>query len=282
LKKIGVKREDIVISTKIFFGPVGGANANGCSRKRLIEGCTNSLKRLQMDYVDVLFASRYDDSTPLEEVCRAMDYLVRKGKTIYWGTSEWKAEQITAANELCDKLRLYKPMVEQPEYNMLHRKRFEVEYAGVFEKYKLGATVWSPLAAGLLTGKYLNDPNATGRIQGMNPRLLDGYYHHSEWFGPEKIEKSRIVFKELEGIAKSLGGTLTQLALAWVLRNKDVSSIICAFTQTSYVEENVKAVEMYKKFTPEIDEKIEKLLGNQPETDFSFGKMRKETSRRYL
>jgi len=202
--------------------------------------------------------------------------------TAYPSSSEDVDDSFNFLNELCDKLGLYKPMVEQPQYNMIHRKRFEVEYAGVFEKYKLGATVWSPLAAGILTGKYLNDPNAAGRIQGMNPHTLDSFYHYSEWFGPEKIEKSRGVFKELEGIAKSLGGTLTQLALAWVLRNKDVSSIICAFTQISYVEENVKAVEMYKKFTPEIDEKIEKLLGNQPETDFSFGKMRKETSRRYL
>ncbi len=266
LKKMGTHRENFVISTKIFMGPVGGVNSYGCSRKRLIGGLKESLKRLQLDYVDVVFASRYDYQTDLEEVCRAMDHLVRTEKALYWGTSEWSAQQIISAIQLCERLNLYKPVCEQSQYNMLHRERFEGDYAELFEKYKYGSTIWSPLAAGLLTGKYLNDPNA-GRL---NTDQSKNFYNFNKWFGPQVIDKTRQTFKDLEEIAKSLGATLPQLALAWVLKNNDVSTIICAFSRLEQVDENLKAVQIAKKFTPEIEKKINELLGNQPRTEMDW------------
>jgi len=229
-----------------------------------------------MDYVDIVFASRYDHETPLEEVCRAMDHLVRTERTLYWGTSEWSAEQITAANELCKRLNLYPPIVEQTRYNMMHRQKVEAEYAEVLENYKTGLTVWSPLAAGLLTGKYLDDPNA-GRLK---TQAIKDYYSYNDWFGPENIEKTRARFKGLEEIAKELDGTLSQVALAWVLRSNDVSTIICGFTKVEQVEENLGAIELLKKFTPEIDERIEKLLDNKPKMPMDFRKHGPRPSRR--
>jgi len=218
-----------------------------------------------MDYVDVLYVARYDYETPLEETCRAMNTLINQGKVLYWGTSEWSSKQITAAIELCNKLNLARPVAEQAHYNMIHRKPFETDFAEVFDDYGMATSIWSPLAGGLLTGKYLHDEKAEGRMTQINPQIKERAYEFSKWFGPEKIESSRKMFKEFEEIAKSLGGTLTQLAIAWILRNKDVSTILCAFSKLSHVEENLKAVEMYQKFTPEIDERIEKLLGNRPE-----------------
>jgi len=279
LQKIGVKREDFVISTKIFFGSVGGANSVGCSRKRLIEGTLNSLKRLQLDYVDIIIPARYDSETPLEEVCRATDWLIRNNKALYWGTSEWSAKQIAQAIALCEKLGLYKPVVEQPQYNMIHRERVECEHRELYEEFKYGLVVWSPLAGGILTGKYLKDPKAEGRVQEMDEHLKEGFYHWNEWFGPEKIEKTRAMFAEFEEIAKGLGGTVVQLALAWVLRNKDVSSIIAAYSRLEQVEENLKAIEVYRKMTPEIDERIEKLLGNKPKQPMDW-KLRKPAAGR--
>ena len=266
LKKMGTHRENFVISTKIYFGPANGVNSVGCSRKRLIGGLKESLKRLQLDYVDIVFASRYDYETDLEEVCRAMDHLVQTEKASYWGTSEWSAQQIKKAIELCEQLNLEKPVCEQSQYNMLHRERFEGDYAELFEKYKFGSTIWSPLAAGLLTGKYLDDPNA-GRLD--NDRMK-AFYNWDKWFGPEKINRTRAMFNEFIKIAKSLGGTMPQLALAWVLKNKDVSTIICAFTKLEQVEENLKAVQLTKKITPEIEAIIDQWLENSPKTEFDW------------
>ena len=149
---------------------------------------------------------------------------------------------------------------------MLHRERFEGDYAELFEKYKYGSTIWSPLAAGLLTGKYLNDPNA-GRLK---TDASKDFYNYYDWFGPQNIEKTREMFNEFEKIAKSLGGTMPQLSLAWVLKNKDVSTIICAFTKLEQVEENLKAVQLSKKITPEIEIWLDKWLGNGPKTEFDF------------
>jgi len=262
-----MKREDMVVSTKLFWGPDGGANRFGLSRKRIMEGTRNSLKRLQLDYVDILFCHRYDHETPLEETCRAFNTLIEDGKIFYWGTSEWTSQQISAAIEICDKLNLQRPVVEQPQYNMIHRSRFESEYGVLFDKYKMGSTVWSPLAGGSLTGKYLTDTE--GRFATLEQRVKNEL-HYDEHFHPSKIEKTREMFKGFEEIAKSLGGTVAQLALAWVLRNKDVSSALCGFSKVSQVEENVKALDLLKQFTPEIDAKIEKLLDNRPNPGTNF------------
>lgn len=171
-----VPREDLVVSTKIFFGTAGSnpyPNCKSLSRKHVIEGLRASLKRLQLSYVDLVFCHRFDSSTPLEETCRAFDWVVRKGWATYWGTSEWSPQEITEAIGICERLGLYKPVVEQPQYNMFVRDRFEVEYERIFSQQKYGTTVWSPLAQGLLTGKYNDTLDSEGRLTSMadNPAL---------------------------------------------------------------------------------------------------------------
>lgn len=283
-KKLKVNREDIVVSAKIYFGSKGfginaGINKNGLSRKHIIEGLNASLKRLQLEYVDVVFCHRYDYETPLEETCRAFHTVIESGKSFYWGTSEWSATQIAEAIQLCERLNLHKPVVEQPQYNMMHRERFEVEYASLFEKYRYGTTTWGPLNAGLLTGRYLNEDKDEGRVS----KVDDGWknmLHFGEYFAPDKIEKTRKMFKEFEEIAKGLGGTLPQLALAWVLRNKDVSTAIIGFSSLAHLEENIKAVEIYKKFTPEIDKRLEELIGNKPNPGMDWKNSKPLPSRR--
>jgi len=168
---------------------------------------------------------------------------------------------------------------------MLHRDRFEVDYAEIFDDYGYATSIWSPLAGGLLTGKYLKEDKPTeGRLAHIGPHnaaFAEAAYHFSQWFGPDKLEKTKATFKELEEIAASLGGSLTQLAIAWILRNKDVSTIICAFSKASHVEENIRSAEMARKFTPEIDERIEKLLGNKPRGLMDWKKFSSRPSRRW-
>jgi voltage-dependent potassium channel beta subunit len=272
-KKLAVNRSDLVVSTKLFWG--GGLfapakpNNKGLSRKRIMEGTNDSLKRLQLDYVDVIFAHRYDADTPLEEVCRAFDQVIRDGKALYWGTSEWSDGDIRSAIEICEKLNLYRPVVEQSRYNMLDRKSLEVDYAKIFDKYGYGTTIFSPLAGGILTGKYLESTAVEGRLgDGANDWLRDrmGF---NKLFGPENVEKTRKMFAGLTEIAKEVGGSLPQLALAWTLKNKDVSTALCGFSRVSQIEDNVKAVDLYKKLTPEIEERLEKLLSNRPDAGFN-------------
>jgi voltage-dependent potassium channel beta subunit len=272
-KKLGVNRSDIVVSTKLFFGEglfaPAKPNNKGLSRKRIIEGTKDSLKRLQLDYVDVLFAHRYDEETPLEEVCRAFDQVIRDGKVLYWGTSEWSDGDIRSAIEICEKLNLHKPVVEQPQYNMLNRKTLEVDYAKLFDKYGYGTTIWSPLAGGILTGKYLESTAVEGRLSDGKNDWLKDRMGFNKLFGPENIENTRKMFAGLTEIAKELGGSLAHLAVAWALRNKDVSTALCGFSRVSQIEDNVKAVDMYKKLTPEIDARIEKVLNNRPDAGFN-------------
>jgi len=286
-KKIKVKREDIVVSTKIFWsGPnpfvnaTAGPNERGLSRKKIFEGVHNSLKRLQLEYVDILFCHRFDHETPIEETVRAINDLIKLGKVYYWGTSEWTAQQIASAIAICDKLNLIRPVAEESQYNMIERQKVEGDFADLYDLYGLGIAVWSPLGGGLLTGKYLHE-NAEGRFANMSPQLkkiLGPRYN--KVFGPENVEHTKKMFKGLEEMAASMGCSMIELALAWVLRNKDVSSALCGFSKVQHVEENVKAVEVYKKFTPEIDERIEKLLDNKPETGTNFKSFNKLPSRR--
>jgi len=168
------------------------------------------------------------------------------------GTSEWRAAQITGAIEICEKLNLHRPVVERPQYNMIHREKIEVEYGYIFDKYGYGSTVWSRLAAGLLTGKYLKEVNE-GRFS-LAPEAWKGLYHWNDYFNEEKLPKTKKMFEGLEEVAKELGGTVPQLALAWVLRNKDVSTCMCGFSRVSQVEDNVKAIEVLRKFTGQIRE----------------------------
>ena len=285
-KDLNVRREDIVVTTKIFFGteglngqPAKNVNGVGLSRKHLIEGTKLSLSKLQMSYVDVVYAHRYDKGTPLEEVCRGFSWLIDRGMALYWGTSEWDADQITAAIDFCNSHGLHAPVTEQPQYNMMVRDRFEKEYETLYEKHKYGTTVWSPLASGILSGRY-NDGNIPEDSR-MNMDPMVRYLLTTRYFGP-RTEHTVKLLQGLEALAKELGYTQPQLALAWCLANKDVSTMILGFSKLSYVDENLKALELYKKWTPEIEAKCEALLQNTPPTGVDMRLFRPYKSRRSI
>lgn len=263
LKKTGWKRSDLVISTKLFWGGKG-PNDVGLSRKHILEGMQASLARLQLDYVDLLFCHRPDKYTPIEETVRAMTYLVNQGKALYWGTSEWSAAQIQEAWYIARRVSLIPPQMEQPEYNMLHRERVEREYARLYKEIGLGTTIYSPLASGLLTGKYNK-----GMPEGSRATLPA----HG-WFRDELAnDETRKIFgkiKQLQLIAEQLNGTVAQLALAWCLKNPHVSTVITGASHPDQVRENMKSLELVDLLTAPIMEQIEQILANKPqeETDF--------------
>eukprot|EP01101_Sappina_pedata_P004282 TRINITY_DN178_c0_g1_i1.p1 TRINITY_DN178_c0_g1~~TRINITY_DN178_c0_g1_i1.p1 ORF type:complete len:356 (-),score=136.01 TRINITY_DN178_c0_g1_i1:102-1169(-) len=269
--ELGVKRSDLVISTKIFWGGPG-PNDQGLSRKHIIEGTHAALERLQLDYVDLLYCHRPDQHTPIEETVRAMNYLINTGKAFYWGTSEWSASEILQADEIAKRLGLISPMMEQPQYSMLHRKRFEAEYAPVFEKLGYGSTIWSPLASGLLTGKYSKDPSqwpAGSRLTEMEDNirwLRDELLSGKSMNGLEISDLDVILTKvdALRPIAAELGISLAQMGIAWAVQNKNVSTVITGATKVEQVIENFKVLEIVPKLTPEILAKIEKALDNKP------------------
>lgn len=267
LKNLNIPREDLVITTKLFRGGKG-VNAIGLSRKHLIEGIHNSLRRLQLDYVDVVFCHRPDTETPLEETCRAMDWIVRNGKASYWGTSEWTPERIIEAIGICDRLGLVRPIVEQPQYNMFCRQRVEVDYALIYENFGLGTTVWSPLAGGVLTGKYNEGIPEDSRLTRANAFLKEHFF--KSLVGEETKEKTVSLLKQLDTVAKELGCSLAQLALAWCIYNRDVTVTLFGSTKIEQIEDNVKAIEVYKRITPEIYQRIETILNNKPNPGTNF------------
>jgi voltage-dependent potassium channel beta subunit len=275
LKRSGIPREELVISTKLFYSnmdflnlPKWKPNTYGLSRKHIIEGVKNSLKRLQLDYVDILFCHRYDHEVPLEEICRAMNWVIEQGWAFYWGTSEWPAEKIIEAYGICDKLGLMRPVVEQPQYNMLVRERFEVEFGELFDKYHMGSTIWSPLAAGILTGKYNEEIPQDSRAA-KDP--IGKAWTVDRHMGTEEQKKKLLeTLKKLKEIADGLGGSLPQLALAWTLKNKDVSTCMLGATKVSQLEDNLKALELAKKLDCNILKKIEDALGNRPSTGMNW------------
>jgi voltage-dependent potassium channel beta subunit len=251
------RREDLVISTKIFWGGKG-PNDRGVSRKHLLEGTWNSLKRLQLDYVDLIFCHRPDPTTPIEETVFAMDYLIRNGLALYWGTSEWSAEQLEEAYQIADKRNLIAPTMEQPQYNMLVREKVEKEFKPLYEKYGLGLTTWSPLASGVLTGKYnegIPEDSRLAKFKGLKDEFEKGGL-----LSQENIEK----VKKLTKIANDLGATMAQLAIAWLLKNPNVSTVITGASRAEQVKENVKAAEIKEKITEDVMEEIENILDNKP------------------
>ena len=276
-KELGVRREDIVVSTKLWR--VGdGPNDQFLSRKHLIEGINNSLKRLQMDYVDVVYCHRPDYDTPLEETCRAMNWIIENGKANYWGTSMWPADRITKAIEICQQLNFHKPITEQPAYSMVRRDLFEKEYRRLFSEYKYGTTIWSPLAGGILTGKY-ND----GNIPAGSRYDTHGDFLKSTWgtyFADNKKEKTLKLLNGLGDLAKELGFTQAQLALAWCLASNDVSTVILGFTRIEQVEENMKALELYGKWNLDIEKRVRDILENEPESDMDWRKWSAQEQRR--
>jgi len=260
IKKVGWKRSDLVISTKLFWGG-SGVNDNGLSRKHILEGINASLKRLQMEYVDLVFCHRPDLFTPIEETVWAMNLIIQQGKAFYWGTSEWSAAQIMEAYGVARREHLIPPLMEQPEYNMFHRYRVEVEYAPLYRSFGLGTTIWSPLASGLLTGKYNNGIPEGTRIS------LPGYEWLRKRFEGEEFKKKIEVVKKLASFSKELGCTLPQMALAWCLQNPQVSTVITGASRPEQVVENMQAIEVAKQLTPDVIDKIEGILGNKPEME---------------
>jgi voltage-dependent potassium channel beta subunit len=254
LKKMGWPRTSYVVSTKIFWGG-DGPNDTGLSHKHIVEGVNNSLRRFQLEYVDLVYAHRPDPNTPIEETVRAFDQVIRQGKAFYWGTSEWSAADIMHADGVARQYGLTPPSMEQPQYNMLTRQRFEIEYAPIYRDLGYGTTIYSPLASGLLSGKYLN-----GIPKGSRMEIPDMGWLRDYALVPEKTQ----IIKNLLPIAQQLDATLAQLALAWALKNPHVSSVITGATRPEQVVENMKASLIVEKLTPDIMEHIEDILGNRP------------------
>jgi voltage-dependent potassium channel beta subunit len=263
IKKAGWRRSDLVVSTKIFWGG-DGPNNTGLSRKHILEGASAALARLQMDYVDLIFCHRPDKFTPIEETVRAMSYLVNQGKAYYWGTSEWSARQISEAYHIARREHLVPPTMEQPQYNMFHRERVEKEYAPLYAEFGLGTTIWSPLASGLLTGKY----NA-GIPEGTRA-TLPGYEWLRQRFEGDQARRDVEKVKQLMPVADELGCSMAQLALAWCFKNPNVSTVITGASRPGQVTENMLALDVAPKLTDAVMERIEAILGNKPAPEPDF------------
>lgn len=258
IKRSDWKRSDLVLSTKIFWGGEG-PNDSGLSRKHILEGIDASLERMDLNYVDLIFAHRPDIHTPIEETVRAMNQVIDQGKAFYWGTSEWSAQQIMEAYGVARQEHLIPPLMEQPQYNMFHRERFEAEYQLLYDRIGLGTTIWSPLSSGLLTGKYNEGVPQDSRAS------LDDYQWLKERFTSEKAQQQIEKVKQLAPIAERVGCSLPQLALAWCLKNPRVSTVITGASKPYQVKENMKAVDYVDSLTPEILDEIEEILDNKPE-----------------
>ena len=252
-----LQRESLVISSKVFWRTMPGPNGKGLSRKHIMESCEASLRKMGLDYLDIYFCHRYDPETPLEEVVRAMDDLVRQGKVLYWGTSEWRAAQIAHAHGIASKIGCYAPAVEQPQYNMFERRKLEDELAPAADALGFGMVTWSPLKFGLLSGKYnQGDPDEETRLT-----------REPEWsqqvVTSQRLEKVR----RLTELAKELGASTAQLAIAWLLRMPQVSSVITGATQPAHLEDNLAALDVVEKITPDVLNQIENILDNSPMND---------------
>ncbi|MEO8344541.1 MAG: aldo/keto reductase [Betaproteobacteria bacterium] len=251
-KQAGWRRSSYIVSTKFYWGLHDGPNErNTLNRKYLMQAIDGSLERLQLDYVDLVYCHRPDPETPLEETVRAMSDIVASGKALYWGTSEWSAAEIAAAWHMTDRHGWHKPVMEQPQYNLFHRERVEHEYARLYDDLGIGTTIWSPLASGLLTGKYSEGIPKDSRAS------LKGY----EWLAESIVDPAKTaVVRYLASIAKDLGCTLAQMALAWCLKNPRVSTVITGASRPAQVEENMKALDVVAKLTPEVMARIDAVL----------------------
>jgi voltage-dependent potassium channel beta subunit len=252
LRKLGWRRGSYLVSTKLFWGLHESPNEqNTLNRKYLMEGIDGSLKRLDLDYVDLLFCHRADPSTPIEEVVWAMHNIVEQGKALYWGTSEWSAMEILTAIDIAQRHHLHKPVVEQPVYNLFERHRFSLDYQRLYRDYGYGSTTWSPLASGFLTGKYL------GGIPDDSRGALPGY----EWLHGKLTDTERLAkVAALQPIARQMGASLAQFSLAWCLQNPYVSSVITGASRVEQVHENMLAIEFVDSFTPDVMNEIDRLF----------------------
>lgn len=262
-KKLGWSRDSFIVSSKVFWGG-DKPSQRGLSRKHIWDACHSALKRLQLEYLDLFFCHRPDEDTPVEETVFSMDSLVRQGKVCYWGTSEWSACQIMQAYVFAKENSLIPPLMEQPQYNIFHRHRVEKEYLRLYSEVGLGTTIWSPLASGLLTGKYQNGIPNDSRAN------LNGY----QWLkdrvvskdGQEKISQ----VNHLKGISENLSCSLSQLAIAWCLKNPHVSTVILGAKSEEQLEENLKSINVKEKLDQVILEDIDKIFSNKPEPEKKF------------
>jgi len=251
LKELGYPREQYLVSTKIFWGGKG-PNDTGLNYKHIIEGVNNSLKRIQLEYVDLVFAHRPDPETPIEETVWAFNQVIQQGKAFYWGTSQWSAAEIMHAVDFAHRNHLRPPSMEQPQYNMLARRRVEKEFAILYKELGYGTTIWSPLATGILSGKY-NDGTVP---EGSRASLPNYAWLKERIFVPEKLETTR----KLMPIAADLGVTLAQMAIAWCLKNPNVSTVITGASRVEQVRENMKAADLVDKLDEGVMKRIEEVL----------------------
>ena len=251
-KRAGWRRASYVVSTKFYWGLNDGPNErNTLNRKYLMQAIDGSLARLDMEYVDLIFCHRPDPNTPIEETVFAMSDIIRQGKALYWGTSEWSADEIRAAWEIAERHHLHKPQMEQPQYNMLHRDRVEKEYARLYGDIGLGLTIWSPLASGLLTGKYNDGIPADSRAS------LPGY----EWLKSRLTDPNVLkIVRALQPVADDLSCTMSQLAIAWTVKNPHVSTVITGASRAAQVHENMQALEVVPKLTGDVMARIDAIL----------------------
>ena len=253
LKKTGWSRDTYILSSKVFWGGEKPTQI-GLSRKHITDGCHAALKRLQVEYIDLFFCHRPDPETPIEETVRAMDVLIQQGKVLYWGTSEWEAEQITEAYEIAEKFNLTPPTMEQPEYNLFNRGKIEKDYLPLYKEYGLGTTIWSPLASGLLTGKYNHGFPSNSRVYVKGYEWLKEQFESDETI--QKIEK----VKALEPVAEKLNISLTQLSLGYCLINPNVSTVILGATKLEQLKENLGTLSIMDKITDSTIKDINKVL----------------------
>lgn len=261
---LGLPRDTFAVSSKVFWGGDKPTQL-GLSAKHVRDACDAALRRLKVDYLDLFFCHRPDVDTPIEETVRAMHQLVMQGKIVYWGTSEWNARQLTEAHAIARQEHLTPPTMEQPQYNMFNRDKVEGEYRPIYEQYGLGTTIWSPLASGILTGKYLDGIPDDSRMN------LPGYEWLKDNFlsetGKARLQKVR----QLKPIADELGLSLTHLSLAWCLKNPNVSTVILGASRLSQLEDNLKALDVTDKLDDAVMERIDAVLDNKPAEPERFG-----------
>ena len=256
LQRTGWRRDSYSVSSKVCFGcvPGPGPTQHGLSSKHVTEACHQALKRLQVDYLDLYFCHRPDPETPIEETVRAMHALIQQGKILYWGTSEWSAQQIMEAYAVARQYNLTPPTMEQPQYNMFVRDKVEKEFARLYTEIGLGSTIWSPLASGILTGKYLNGIPDGSRMS------LKGYEWLMDMLESERGKKQMAQVAELKNVADKLGVSMAQLAIAWCLKNPNVSTVILGATKVSQLQETLAAAEIVDQLNDDVMQKIEEIL----------------------
>jgi len=264
IRELGLKRSELIITTKIYFGTSKNEpNATGLSRKHIVEGLRASLDRLGLEYVDVVFSHRPDLSVPIEETVRAFNHVIERGWAFYWATSEWSGQEIEEAYHIADKYGLIPPIAEQCQHHMFHRERPEKEYAPLYKKYQIGTTVFSALSSGLLTGKYNNGIPKDSRFANHADFFKNAIQSLNEAEGQAKLDKVRALSEFAE---KELGCSITHLALAWVAVNPNTSTVILGASRPEQIIDNLKALQVIPKLTPEVLAKIEVILGNKPDS----------------